>query len=66
MTSARETVAPTSHRAEPREADEIPTRSGTPAIPTTNPATIPTEDPEVGLAQKGSGEEAVVRRETEI
>lgn len=62
MTSARETVAPTSHRAEPREADEIPTRSGTPAIPTT----IPTEDPEVGLAQKGSGEEAVVRRETEI
>lgn len=30
------------------------------------PASITDEDPDVGLSQKGSGEDAVVRRETEV
>ena len=32
----------------------------------TGSPSIPEEGPEVGLSQKGSGEKAVVRRETEI
>ena len=30
------------------------------------PVPITDEDPDVGLSQKGSGEDAVVRRETEV
>jgi hypothetical protein len=30
------------------------------------PSTISGEDPDVGLSQKGLGEDAVIRRETEI
>lgn len=30
------------------------------------PASITDEDPDVGLSQKGSGEDAVIRRETEV
>ena len=62
MTSARETAAPTSLDPDPREADTVPAERRERAAP----ATLPTDDPEVGLAQKGSGEEAVVRRATEI
>jgi hypothetical protein len=57
----RETADPTSRGPDAREADEPPAER----VKAT-PATNPTEDPEVGLAQKGSGEEAIVRRETEI
>ena len=55
----RETADPTSRGPDAREADEPPAERVKAAR-----ATIPTEDPEVGLAQKGSGEEAIVRRET--
>ncbi|MCJ2140614.1 hypothetical protein [Methylobacterium sp. E-066] len=30
------------------------------------PLPIPDEEPEVGLSQKGSGEDAIVRRETDV
>ena len=33
---------------------------------TSKPLPVPGEDPDVGLAQKGTGEDAIVRRETEI
>ncbi|MCX4197098.1 hypothetical protein OMR07_17250 [Methylobacterium organophilum] len=60
MTRAGETATPTRPDTDPVEAGEVPTERGDRA------ATVPTDDPEVGLAQKGGGEEAVVRRETEI
>ncbi|MEE7505238.1 hypothetical protein ACLBXO_16630 [Methylobacterium sp. C33D] len=66
MTRAPETAAPTSRSPEPPEADGIPTERGDAAAGALPPATVPTEDPEVGLAQKGSGEDAVIRRETAI
>lgn len=33
---------------------------------TSKPLPVPSEDPGVGLTQKGTDEEAIVRRETEI
>lgn len=33
---------------------------------TNEPLPVPSDEPEVGLTQKGTGEDAIVRRETEI
>ncbi|MCJ2060788.1 hypothetical protein MKL09_30240 [Methylobacterium sp. J-048] len=62
-----------------REHATVPERPAPPADPdleivptdtvpdaSNEPLPIPGDEPEVGLSQKGSGEAAIVRRETEI
>ncbi|MGH1573059.1 hypothetical protein ACRAWG_23280 [Methylobacterium sp. P31] len=58
--------------ATPPDRDPVPLDSGSggpaetaPGVPN-EPLSITAEDPDVGLSQKGSGEDAIVRRETEI
>ncbi|MGH1589784.1 hypothetical protein ACRBEV_17320 [Methylobacterium phyllosphaerae] len=62
MTDARETAARPNRETGPRAPETPPPRSERLDVPTT----LPGEDPEVGVAQKGHGEDAIVRRETEI
>lgn len=52
--------------AEPLPAADLRERRTVPAEPSTNEPLDPDDRPDVGLAQSGSGEDAVVRRETEI
>ncbi|KAA0125046.1 hypothetical protein CIW48_04765 [Methylobacterium sp. P1-11] len=61
MINARETATPTGQTADPRGGEQTPRGSGQRDVS----SAIPTEDPEVGLARRGSGEDAIVRRGTE-
>ncbi|WP_457106469.1 hypothetical protein [Methylobacterium sp. P5_C11] len=62
MTNARETAARPNRDPAPCDPEAPTPRSERLDIP----ATLRGEDPEVGVAQKGNGEDAIVRRETEI
>ena len=61
-------VPDTTPRPEPFPPESDPAGEPAEAEPTTSnrPLPITPDDPEVGLSQKGSGEDAIVRRETEI
>ncbi|SFM13629.1 hypothetical protein [Methylobacterium pseudosasicola] len=66
MTDSRE-PATVPDRASPPVDPDLEIASGDSEPEASNkPLPIPSDEPEVGLSQKGSGEDAVVRRETEI
>ncbi len=52
--------------AEPLPVPRLRGRRTGDAEPATNEPVDPDERPDVGLSQSGSGEDAIVRRETEI
>lgn len=61
--------APISANTEDLAVTEYDAQGGADAVDEKTPASKtsrPTEAPEVGLAQKGKGEDAVVKRETDV
>jgi hypothetical protein len=64
MTSAHQTASPSPGAEQQGPGPNEPGVS--PPDAEHKPVPITDEDPDVGLSQKGSGEDAVVRRETEI
>ncbi len=66
MSGTRPADADPAESAEPPPAADPRGRRTGLAEPSTNEPLGPDDRPDVGLAQSGSGEDAVVRRETEI
>jgi hypothetical protein len=64
MTTAHQTASPGPGAGQQGPGPDEPGASAPDAE--NKPVPITDEDPDVGLSQKGSGEDAVVRRETEI
>ena len=67
MTNVRKNLSP--NRPRPADPDSVPDPDGSIDIETdasNRPLPMTDDNPDVGLSQKGTGEEAVIRRETEI
>lgn len=65
MTNARETASPPNLNSVPLDPGSSRPVEVEPSAPSA-PLPITAADPDFGLSRKGSGEDAIVRRETEI
>ena len=66
MTDSREPATVPDRPFTPTDVDSVTEPAASEPEPSNRPLPIADDEPGVGLSQKGSGEDAIVRRETDV